>query len=100
MGPAKHTGETGTFSREAGNPGVAREYFCNEVLGWLFAFLTRLCRSDKLVGKRHSLETEESITAAHSRKRRACIHICALFTTVCRQLKQSLLQREQRYFGP
>ena len=51
-------------------------------------------------GKDILLKLKKALQQPTPKKRRAFIHICALFTTVCRQLKQSLLQREQRYLGP
>lgn len=64
LGRVQTTGEIGTFSWGAGESVMAREHLCNGVLGWLFS--ARLCRNDKCVGIRHSLETENSIKVAHS----------------------------------
>ena len=76
---------------------VTKAHVCNEVLGCLVGcFLTRLSRNDQWVGTRYSLKMEESIKVAHSPKMKEFICICALITTACRQVKQSLLQREQR----
>lgn len=102
---AQHTRKIDTFSWEAGNPVMAREHFFNEVLGWL-VLSTRLCRNDKFMGTRHSLETDKKrkrkkvLKQPISKERSKFIHRCAMFPTICWQLKQSVLWREQRYFCP
>lgn len=91
----------GKWAHFLGDGKSAREHFCNEVSGWLLS--TRLCGDNTSIGigTKHSLEMDKSLKAAPSTpKKREFTQICALFTTIGGQLKQSLLQRERRFFPP